>query len=188
MLSGDHPDVAAAVGAQLGLASERIQGGVTPEDKLFAVTAAAQRGPVVMIGDGVNDAAALAAATVGIAVHGGAEASLAAADVYLSRPGLAPIVDLIVASRRTLGVIRINFAAALFYNALAATLAVTGLINPLIAAILMPVSSLTVLTLSFKARTFPNPHRQKLARASFLASSPTAASLSPAPPAPVAGF
>lgn len=157
ILSGDHPDLVAAVGRGLGLDPADVRGGVTPEEKLAAVSAAAAGGPVVMVGDGVNDAAALAAATVGIAVHGGAEASLAAADVYLGRPGLSPIADLMVASRRTMGVIRRNFGAAICYNAAAAALAMTGLLNPLIAAVLMPVSSLTVLTLSFRTRTFGDP-------------------------------
>lgn len=158
VLSGDHPEIVAAVGRELALPAGAVRGGVAPEEKLAAVLSAARLGPVVMVGDGVNDAAALAAATVGIAVHGGAEASLAAADVYLTRPGLAPIVELVEASRRTIGVVRRNFAAALFYNALAATLAVTGWISPLVAAILMPASSLTVLTMSFRARTFaPRP-------------------------------
>ncbi len=154
ILSGDHPDVVAAVGKQLGLDRPDVVGGVTPEGKLVFIERLARNGPVVMVGDGVNDAAALAAATVGIAVHGGAEASLAAADVYLSRPGLSPIVELIRASQKTMGVIRRNLAASLVYNLLAATLAATGLISPLLAAILMPASSLTVLTLSFKSRTF----------------------------------
>ncbi len=152
ILSGDHPAIVAAVARTLGV--ERATGGATPEEKLQAVTRAGKAGRVVMVGDGVNDAAALAAATVGIAVHGGAEASLAAADVYLSTPGLTPVVETLRASRRTLGVIRINLAASLVYNALAATLAITGLITPLIAAVLMPASSLTVLALSFRARTF----------------------------------
>jgi P-type Cu2+ transporter len=154
ILSGDHPDVVAAVGRQMGLESRHVIGGATPETKREVVEGIARHEFVVMVGDGVNDAAAMAAASVGIAVHGGAEASLAAADVYLSRPGLAPIVELARASRRTMGVIRRNLAASLFYNALAAGLAVTGLINPLLAAILMPLSSLTVLTLSFRSRTF----------------------------------
>lgn len=154
ILSGDHPDLVAAVGRSLGLDPADVRGGVPPEEKLAVVAAAAKSGPVIMVGDGVNDAAALAAATVGVAVHGGAEASLAAADVYLGRPGLAPIADLILASRRTMGVIRRNFAASIFYNAVAAALAMTGILSPLIAAFLMPISSLTVLTLSFRTRTF----------------------------------
>lgn len=152
ILSGDHPAVVAAVARRLGV--EVARGGLSPEDKLAAVVEAARSGPVVMVGDGVNDAAALSAAGVGIAVHRGAEASLSAADVSLSRPGLVPIVELVTAARRTLNVIYRNLGASLFYNGLAAGLAVTGMINPLIAAVLMPASSLTVLTLSFKSRTF----------------------------------
>lgn len=154
ILSGDHPDLVAAVGRSLGLDDRDVRGGVSPEQKLAVVQQTAASGPVVMVGDGVNDAAALAAATVGIAVHGGAEASLTAADIYLGAPGLRPITDLVAAARRTMHVIRINFSAAIFYNTLAATLAMTGLLNPIIAAILMPVSSLTVLTFSFRSRTF----------------------------------
>lgn len=158
ILSGDHPEVVRSVALRLGIDPCDALGGVMPETKLEIVTAASKGDdPVVMVGDGVNDAGALAAAGVGIAVHGGAEASLAAADIYLSRPGLSPIVDLIDGSRRTIGVIRRNFAASLFYNSVAAALAVTGIINPLIAAILMPASSLTVLTLSFRSRTFDRP-------------------------------
>ncbi len=154
MLSGDHPDVAAAVGRSIGLEPVNILGGRSPEDKLAAVQAAAMKGPVVMVGDGVNDAAALSAATVGIAVHGGAEASLAAADVYLRTPGLTPIIGLLKAARRTIRAIHINLGASLAYNAVAAALAMTGIINPWIAAILMPLSSLTVVGLSLRARTF----------------------------------
>lgn len=154
MLSGDHPDVARAVGRRIGLDAAEARGGMTPEAKLEAVREELARGSVVMVGDGVNDAAALAAATVGVAVHGGAEASLSAAAVYLNRPGLMPIVELVEGSRRTLGVIRRNLGVSLVYNAVSATLAVVGLINPLIAAVLMPASSLTVLTLSFRSRTF----------------------------------
>jgi Cu2+-exporting ATPase len=158
ILSGDHPDVVRSVALQLGIPAERAIGGASPELKLqtiqHAMQESGQREPVVMVGDGVNDAAALSAASVGIAVHGGAEASLAAADVYLSRPGLAPIVELTDASRNTLRTIRRSLAVSLCYNAIAATLAMAGLIGPLVAAILMPISSFTVLTLAYASRTF----------------------------------
>lgn len=149
IVSGDDPAVVASVGQRVGVAPEDCRGGVTAEGKVSIVEDEARRGPVVMVGDGVNDAAALSAATVGIAVHGGAEASLAAADVYLSRPGLTPIVELVAAARRTVRTIRICLGVSLLYNAVAASLAVIGIIGPLMAAILMPLSSLSVVLLAF---------------------------------------
>lgn len=154
LLSGDHAGVVAAVAGRLGIAPENAFGDVTPEDKTHYVRQAATGGPVVMVGDGVNDAVALAAATVGIAVHGGAEASLRAAHVYLGRPGLTPVVELIRAARRTLRAIYLCFLVSLCYNAGAAALAAAGVIGPLAAAILMPISSFTVLGLTFSVRTF----------------------------------
>ncbi|MDX2130536.1 MAG: heavy metal translocating P-type ATPase [Planctomycetota bacterium] len=156
MLSGDHPDVAQAVGREVGLLPADIHAGLSPEDKLAHVQSLGARGgcPVVMVGDGVNDAAALAAADVGVAVHGGVEASLAAADVYLGTPGLAPLVELVTASRRTMTVIRRNLWVSLFYNVTAGTLAVLGLVNPIVAALVMPLSSITALSVSLRSRTF----------------------------------
>lgn len=159
LLSGDAPAVVRTIGARVGLEPESCHGGVTPEEKLAFIRAAAQHGAhhntrIIMVGDGVNDAAALAAADVGIAIRGGAEASLEAADVSIRGDGLAPLIELIDASRRTMTVIRRNLAASLGYNALGVTLAMTGVLNPIIAAIMMPISSLTVITLSFRSRTF----------------------------------
>jgi Cu2+-exporting ATPase len=154
ILSGDHPELVAAIGRQLGIAAEDAVGGASPEDKLAAVREAAADGTVIMVGDGVNDAAALSAAGVGIAVHGGAEASLAAANVYLTRPGLAPILDLMHAARATLRAIHRCFVASICYNLLTGTLAVAGVISPLMAAILMPISSFTVFALAYCVRTF----------------------------------
>jgi len=154
ILSGDHPGVVQAVAARLNIPPRGAIGGATPEDKVECVRQAARERHVVMVGDGVNDAAALSAATVGIAVHGGAEASLSAADVYLNRSGLAPIVELIHAARNTLRTIHRSLAASLCYNAIAASLAICGWIGPLLAAILMPISSFTVLALAYAARTF----------------------------------
>ncbi|MFG0275423.1 MAG: heavy metal translocating P-type ATPase [Phycisphaerales bacterium] len=154
MLSGDHPDVVHRVAERLGLEADLCWGGATPEAKLRVVESLVPSGTVVMVGDGVNDAASLAAATVGVAVHGGAEASLEAADVSVSRPGLAPIVELLAGSDRAARVIRRNLRASLFYNAVTASLAVGGVLGPLLAAALMPLSSITVITLSHRSRTF----------------------------------
>jgi cation transport ATPase len=79
---------------------------------------------------------------------------LSAADVYLNRPGLAPIVELIHAARNTLRTIHRSLAVSLCYNAVAASLAIAGVIGPLVAAILMPISSFTVLGLAYTSRTF----------------------------------
>ncbi|MCZ7582335.1 MAG: heavy metal translocating P-type ATPase [Deltaproteobacteria bacterium] len=154
VLSGDHPEIVRRVAHDLGIDASDAEGGVDPERKAEVVKAWSERVPVVMVGDGVNDAAALAAAGVGIAVHGGAEASLAAADVFVTAPGLAPIAHLLDGARRTVRVIKWNLAFSLAYNILGATLAMAGTINPLLAAILMPASSLTVITISLRAKTF----------------------------------
>ena len=155
ILSGDDPNTVTNLGNQLGVLPEDCCGGLSPEDKLRIVQAAATQGPTFMVGDGVNDAAALSAASVGIAVHGGAEASLAAADVYLGRPGIGVLTELLDGSRRTLSVIRRCLGVSLGYNLVAAALATTGIINPLIAAILMPLASFTVLGIAFGSRSFP---------------------------------
>jgi Cu2+-exporting ATPase len=107
-----------------------------------------------MVGVGVNDAAALALADVGIAVHGGAGASIVAADIVLTREGVAPLVDILDGARRLRGVIRRNIGFSLVYNAAASALALAGFVGPLLAAILMPCSSLTVVLSSTFTRTF----------------------------------
>ena len=154
VLSGDHPGVVAALAQHLGIPPEDRQGSATPEQKLNVVERATAEGTVVMVGDGVNDAAALSAATVGVAVHGGAESAMAVADVFLTREGIESLGTLFRGARRTMNVIRLNLVFSLLYNVVGATLAITGLIGPLVAAVLMPLSSLTVITLSFRARTF----------------------------------
>jgi Cu2+-exporting ATPase len=152
ILSGDHPEVVQAVARQLGLPEEDCHGGLSPEQKQQRLEA--EQGASVMVGDGVNDAAALATATVGVSVHGGAEASLAIADVYLSKEGLSGLHQLILGAHMTTNVIKRNFMFSIGYNIVGATLAMMGLLNPLLAAILMPLSSLTVISHSFRAKTF----------------------------------
>ena len=155
ILSGDAPAVVAAVGLALGIDPASCVGAASPERKLQVVEGARQRGTVVMVGDGVNDAAAIAAASVGVGVHGGAEACLATADVYLTKPGLASLVDLTDGAARTIAVIKRNIGFSIAYNVVGATLAAAGLITPLVAAVLMPVSSLTVVLASWLSTTFP---------------------------------
>jgi Cu2+-exporting ATPase len=157
LLSGDAEPVVQAVGRTLGLPAGACRGEATPEDKLRVVEALRRDGRVVMVGDGVNDAAAIAAATVGVGVHGGAEASLATADIFLTTPGLAPLVELVTGARRTMRVIRRNIAFSLLYNVVGASLAIAGVINPLIAAVMMPLSSLTVVLGSWYGTTYERP-------------------------------
>ena len=154
ILSGDDANTVAAVGSELGLTAADCRGELTPEDKLNIVQQTLQTRPAFMVGDGINDAAALSAATVGIAVHGGAEASLVAADAYLGRAGIGVFVELLTGARRTLAVIRRCLVVSLGYNVVAAALAMTGAINALTAAILMPLASFTVLGIALGSKTF----------------------------------
>ncbi len=170
LLSGDDPAVVARIAGELGIDPARARGGVSPEDKLHHIEAlraqapAAGGAPVVMVGDGVNDAAALTAATCGVAVHGSAEVAIEAADVFVARPGVTSVVELIAGATATLATIRRNLRFSLAYNLLGGTLAVTGLIHPLIGAIMMPLSSSTVLIASLRSRAFRAGPRSNLRR------------------------
>ncbi len=161
LLSGDADAVCRRVGASLGFAPDEIIGEASPEEKaekvreLVTLAGGGKAPPcVAMVGDGVNDAAAIAAATVGIGVHGGAEASLATADVAMTRDGLGALVALDQGARRSMAVIRRNIIWAFAYNTVGVGLAVTGHVTPLVAAILMPASSLTVVLASWFGKTF----------------------------------
>jgi len=158
LLSGDHPRVARAVARTLGIRSDRVRGRVMPEDKQRFVEDLREEGrTVAMIGDGVNDAAALQAADVGVAVEGGSTASLVAADVFLTRHGLDPVADLFNGADRVMRVIRRNLGFSLCYNIVGAAAAMSGLVGPLVAAIAMPLSSLVVVTSSIGQRSFASP-------------------------------
>ncbi|NNF58120.1 MAG: cation-translocating P-type ATPase, partial [Rhodothermaceae bacterium] len=155
LLSGDHPAAVAAVASHLGLAPDRAHGGVSPEAKRAAVGQLQAEGHVVlMVGDGVNDAAALRAADVGVAVGGGTTVSLVAADVFLTRPGLTPLADLFQGARSVMRTIRRLLGLSLAYNLIGAGAAVAGLVTPLVAAVAMPASSLLVVGLAILQPSF----------------------------------
>jgi P-type E1-E2 ATPase len=154
LLSGDDPRVVARVGTELGLPFYRCHGGASPEAKAARVAEAKRSGPVVMLGDGVNDAAAMAAATAGIAVSGAAEIAVDTADIYLKSPAIAGVAATVDGARATLATIRRNLRLSLLYNLTAGGLAIAGVIHPLIAAAVMPLSSLTVLVSSLRSRAF----------------------------------
>lgn len=182
MLSGDSPDVATAVGQSLGFDASVVTGGASPEDKLRVVEQLKTEGTVVMVGDGVNDAAAIAAAHVGVGVHGGAEACLSTADVYLTQPGLTALVGLHEGARNTLRVIRRNIALSIGYNLVGASLAMAGILSPLIAAVLMPLSSITVVLGSWYGHSFPRRGTSRgTSRVTPAAHTPAAAQSQPVP-------
>jgi Cu2+-exporting ATPase len=161
VLSGDQPLAVRRVASELGPLVSAL-GGQSPEQKLAWLERARRSGPVVMIGDGINDAAAMSAASVAIAVHGGAEAALVAADAFTTVAGVGKVLEAVRGARRTLAVIRRGVAFSLAYNVAGVGLCMAGLVSPLLAAVLMPLSSLTVVTSALEARTFEPPARKDM--------------------------
>lgn len=152
MLSGDRASRAHALGARLGFAPEDVHGGLTPEGKLQALTALRATGAVAFVGDGDNDAAALAAADVGVAVQGSTHAALEAAPVVLQQPGIASVARALGLARRTASVMRLNLAFAVVFNAVLIPAAMLGAVSPLAAAVAMGASSLIVTLHALRAR------------------------------------
>ncbi|RVU42757.1 heavy metal translocating P-type ATPase [Lujinxingia sediminis] len=165
LVSGDHPELVARVGEDLGIEPSHIRGGASPEDKVAFIKTLRDVHPdatVAMIGDGVNDAAALQAAHVGVAVYGGSEASLQAADIFLMRQGLTPVEDLLDGSKTIMRTVRRNLLGSAIYNVFGVSLAALGLVSPLVAALLMPISSLAVVASSLSQRSFePRPPKSE---------------------------
>ncbi|MFN9913419.1 MAG: HAD-IC family P-type ATPase, partial [Pirellulaceae bacterium] len=162
ILSGDHSEVVADTAARLegeGSPANRWFGQLSPEAKLeqIAASKSSSGSPVMMVGDGINDAAALALADVGVAIRSSDDTSLCSSQVYIPGDRLEAVVELVDASPRCLRAIYRCFAASLIYNAVTISLAMSGWMHPLLAAILMPISGITVLTMAMTASNFALP-------------------------------
>ena len=155
LLTGDAPQVAQAIASQVGISAENVYAGVTPEGKsqvIEKLQAAGHR--VAMVGDGVNDAPALALAELGIAMGSGTDVAAEAADIVLTRSDVASVVTALRLSRATLRTIKSNLFWAFAYNSAAIPVAVAGLLNPMIAAAAMAFSSVFVVLNSMRLTAF----------------------------------
>ncbi|WP_435225634.1 heavy metal translocating P-type ATPase [Streptomyces sp. Tue6028] len=157
LATGDREAPARAVASALGI--DEMHARRTPEDKAALVRDLREQGyRVAVVGDGVNDAAALAGADLGIAMGSGTDVAIGAADVTLVRGDIEVLTDAIRLARRTLGTIRANLVWAFGYNLVTVPLAMVGLLNPMLAAAAMSASSVLVVTNSLRLRAWqPSP-------------------------------
>jgi Cu+-exporting ATPase len=151
LVSGDNDQSAASIGHKVGIAATHIIAHASPEDKLSKVSSLQNQGHrVLMIGDGVNDAAALAQADLSIAMGTGTDAAMSSADITLMRPQLRAVIEALDLSKRTLSTIKGNLTWAFAYNVIGLPLAVLGLATPMYAAAAMAISSLFVVSNSLR--------------------------------------
>ncbi|WP_225334072.1 heavy metal translocating P-type ATPase [Halomicrobium urmianum] len=154
MITGDNERTARAVAERVGIDPDQVKAGVLPEDKADAVEASQEEGRAMMVGDGVNDAPALATAYVGCAIGSGTDVAIEAADVTLMRDDPADVLKAIRVSDATLRKIKQNLFWALGYNTVMIPLASLGLLEPVLAAAAMAASSVSVLTNSLAFRSY----------------------------------
>lgn len=155
LLTGDNTNAAQAVAREVGIAEPDVQAEVMPEDKVDAVKRLQAEGKVVaMVGDGVNDAAALAQADLGIAMGAGADVAIEASDITVMNNDLSSVADSVRLARRTLRIIKSNLFWAFAYNIILIPVAAFGLLNPLLAGLAMALSSVFVVTNSLRLKSF----------------------------------
>jgi Cu+-exporting ATPase len=152
LVTGDSETSAISIGSEVGIPIDHIFATATPEDKLVFVENLQKNGKVLMIGDGINDAAAIAKSDLSIAMGSGTDTAMAAADITLIRPSLLAVIDALDISKKSVRIIKANLGWAFFYNIAFIPIAASGNLSPMYAAGAMSLSSLFVVLNSLRIR------------------------------------